>query len=59
MHRLLQATGMSRASTPHLNISNLCVVTSCPNTRGALFRSSLPAVASAPVAVRMGQIQAD
>ena len=29
-----------------------------PNTRGALFRSSLPAVASAPVAVRMGQIQA-
>jgi len=30
-----------------------------PNTRGALFHSSLSAVASALVAVRMGQIQAN
>ena len=30
-----------------------------PNTRGAPFRSSLPAVASASNAVRMGQIQAN
>ena len=30
-----------------------------PNTRGALFRSSLPAMASASNAVRMGQIQAN
>ena len=30
-----------------------------PNSRGALFRSSLPAMASAPVAVRMGLIQAN
>ena len=29
-----------------------------PNTRGAPFHSSLPAVESAPVAVRMGEIQA-
>ena len=29
-----------------------------PNTRGALFRSSLPAMGSAPVAVRMGETQA-
>ena len=37
---------------------HLCVVTTDPNTRGAPFHSSLPAMESAPVAVRMGEIQA-
>ena len=48
---------MSRASIPKRHYFNIFVSHPDPNTRGALFHSSLPAMASAPVAVRMGKIQ--
>jgi hypothetical protein len=44
---------------PHASLFHIFVSSyPDPNTCGALFRSSLPAVASAPNAVRMGEIQA-